>query len=360
MNNINKELITIILSVKGRQDFSKRWLEYMALIDCKYPIIVADGDADNYLKDLINDSKYEKLNISFFEYDQKIKFIDYYKMMKEAASMVHTPFMMLVDNDDFILPSGINKIVAFLSKNSEYISAGSQIKSISINNNSYDIYGRNFINHFYPEYQRTDEPMQDLKKQMYDSINYFQSTWYNVHKTEYAQKIFSEIVEQNFSDLTIYEMYFQLRLLSLGRIRHLNQFVHYIRQIGTSSSKDMVLTRDLISKDLPNDIRKLAMNISRAFSDKDSEALEKVILDSYEDYLSYYFSHNLLRYRFPNLYKFKRFVITNTLYETFVRFKSFFREKLAIRKIYSLYDDKSLKHIKYELQTLKKFLRKAD
>ena len=43
MNNINKELITIILSVKGRQDFSKRWLEYMALIDCKYPIALKDS-----------------------------------------------------------------------------------------------------------------------------------------------------------------------------------------------------------------------------------------------------------------------------------------------------------------------------
>ena len=360
MNDISKELITIILSVKGRQEFSKRWLEYMHLINCEYPIIIADGDADNYLKELINDSRYEKLNISFFEHDQKIKFIDYYKMMKEAASRVDTPFMMLVDNDDFIFPSGINKIVDFLSKNSEYISAGSQIKSISINNNSDDIYGRNIINHFYGEYHRTDEPIQDLNKQLYDSINNFQSTWYNVHKTESALKIFSEIVEQDFSDLTIYEMYFQLRLLSLGRIKHLNQFVHYIRQTGTSSSKDMVLTRDLISKDLPNDIRKLAQSISKAFSANNSEIFEKVILHSYENYLGYYFSHNVLRYRFPKLYKFKSSIINNSLFTTLIRIKNSLRENLTLRQIYSLYDDKSLKNLKSEVQTLKKFLGKVD
>ena len=41
---------------------------------------------------------------------------------------------MICDNDDFIIQSGINKLLNFLEKNDQYISATGEILNFEINN----------------------------------------------------------------------------------------------------------------------------------------------------------------------------------------------------------------------------------
>ena len=114
--------LTVLLLLKGRPSFTKRWMDYMNAIKFNHKIIIADGDADGVAKKIINHEKYSHLNIEFFEMLQTIKYLDYYKMVLEGINKTQSKFVMLCDNDDFILPSGLNKIVSFLEKNPDHIS----------------------------------------------------------------------------------------------------------------------------------------------------------------------------------------------------------------------------------------------
>ena len=45
--------LTVILLVKGREDFTERWLKYMSQIEFPYKIIIADGEDDGVIKNLL-------------------------------------------------------------------------------------------------------------------------------------------------------------------------------------------------------------------------------------------------------------------------------------------------------------------
>jgi len=297
--------LTILLLLKGRPSFTKRWMDYMAAIKFNHKIIIADGDADGVAKKIINHEKYSQLNIEFFEMLQTIKYLDYYKMVLEGINRAQSQFIMLCDNDDFILLSGLNKIVSFLEKNPDHISMGGYISGFKINGGAYLDYGKNFqLSFFYKKIHRLAEPTSNWYQFVHQIMFDFQSSFYNVHRRDVIKKIYSEIVQMNFSDLTVTERYYQFRLPTLGKVAYDPSALHYLRQKGTSSSTNINVPLDLIKSDLPNDIRVMADKVS-LFVDEDQKKFKEHILKVYADYLGYYFSHTLLRYRFKNLFKIK-------------------------------------------------------
>ena len=65
--------LTILLTLKGRKSFTKRWLDWMALENCPFPIVIADGDADKtFTKNLLKKDIYKNLNIDYREYPEDI------------------------------------------------------------------------------------------------------------------------------------------------------------------------------------------------------------------------------------------------------------------------------------------------
>ena len=108
-------LFTLILLVKGRHEFTERWLIYMSNIKFKYDIIIADGKNDGITQKLIEKINCNKdLLINFCKYDTNAGYKNYYEMRYDALSKVKTKYVMLCDNDDFILPGGIDELINFL------------------------------------------------------------------------------------------------------------------------------------------------------------------------------------------------------------------------------------------------------
>ena len=59
---------TLILLVNGRENFTKRWLEYMSLINFKHKIVIGNENKkkDHLLKKIITHKRYSKLNIKLY------------------------------------------------------------------------------------------------------------------------------------------------------------------------------------------------------------------------------------------------------------------------------------------------------
>jgi len=318
---IDNKLFTLLLLVKGRHEFTKRWLIYMKEINFEHNIIIADGQDDDETENLIKEINLNNsLSIRYFRYNTHLSYQDYYKMKKDALNKVETDFVMLCDNDDFVIPSGLKQQIDFLRSNQEYISSSGKILNFEIDDFEFIEYGKkvSFLNPC--KYYRVEEPIENWHKHIKSVFTEFQPNFYNVFRTKYLKLIANELVEQNFSDLVINEFYVQLRASTLGQSKVLTSSFHYIRQRGTSSlSKKYEFSKDILKKNMPEDIRKLANKISDIIS-KNSTTLKKdyetCILEGFSKYLNYYLAHTTLKFRFPKLYILK------------IKLLKLFREKL--------------------------------
>ena len=117
---------TLILLVNGRENFTKRWLEYMSLINFKHKIVIGNGNKkkDYLLKKIINHTRYSKLKIEYHSYNNK-NYKDYYFMMYDLVkNYLKTEFLRFCDNDDFILKKQQDNLINFFKKNKKYLSVG--------------------------------------------------------------------------------------------------------------------------------------------------------------------------------------------------------------------------------------------
>ena len=254
---LNKSF-TLVLLIKGRHDFTYRWLVYMNKINFKYPIFIGDGqDDDETIKMIKKINVNKNLDISYYRYNTHSSYLEYYKMKNDILSKVKTKFVMLCDNDDFILPSGLKDQINFLSENNDYISASGRILNFEIDGYDYVCYGQKPTFLEPCSYYRLEEPLNNWQKQIRSVFTKFQPNFYNVFHTKELKIISDELIELNFSDLVINEFYIQLRASTLGKSKILSSSFHYLRQRGTSSiSKNYEFSKDILKKNMPEDVRK--------------------------------------------------------------------------------------------------------
>lgn len=355
--------LTIMLAQFGRHEFSDRFLSYLQSTACQYPIVYADGDVDGFSSNLVEKYK-NSLQIQLIENKQTKKFKDYFTMMVKGLSAVDTKYVMLCDNDDFIIYSSIEKLLTFLNENPDYISAGSPITEIQVDGYSTKCYGK------YPSivgsysHYRDHEPFNCWEEQVKKTFIDFQPNFYHIFKKEVLLQIWKEILELDFSDLTIMEFYYQLRALTFGKQYSDQSICHYVRQSGTGSweSKTYNFSKELVYNNLPLDIRKAAKKISticnKNFS-SDTQILYSAILDNYAEHLNNYLPHNVLRYRWPKLYKFKIYLIKVYHKLTYIRMAIFFLKEKKVLRVYKKTKTQSYDDFVREIKKIKQILKKA-
>ena len=114
---MNIELFTLVLFVKGRNEFSERWLKYIDKINFKYQIVISDGSNNGFIKNLINNYNFNNpINIKFYQFDTNSGLKSYYEMKRDTLAKINSKYVMICDNDDFIIQSGINKLLNFWRK----------------------------------------------------------------------------------------------------------------------------------------------------------------------------------------------------------------------------------------------------
>lgn len=305
----SKPLLTIILLVKGRTEFTKRWLDYMNAIHFPYEIIIADGEDDGAVESLVqNNITNHDLNMKFYQFNTHGGYTPYYSMIAKAISLAKSKYVMLCDNDDFIFPKGLDDVINFLETHHEYISAGGEIVNFKINNSCNTPYGNDVIFLEPYNYFRIDEPQMDWEPQIESIFRDFQPYWYNIYRKDSLQIIADELCELDLSDLVAMEFYAQLRTITLGRSKHIKGNSYYLRQRGTSQiSTDVNFFEDLINRNLPQDIELISKKIASKV--KDSLNIAPTIKTNYARYLNNLLAHTILRYRFPKLFLFKTFLI---------------------------------------------------
>ena len=360
MKNIKS--FTLVLLIKGRHEFTHRWLMYMKEIKFEHQIIIADGQDDDETKKMIDEINGENiLSIRYYRYNTHAGYPEYFKMKNDILSKVETELVMLCDNDDFILPMGLNKQIIFLSENLEYISSSGRILNFELDNYNNSCFGKK-INLLHPyQYHRLEEPGGSWKKYIDSIYTKFQPNFYNVFYVNHLKQISHELVELNVSDFIISEFYIQLRTASIGKSKIIGSTFHYLRQRGTSTiSNNYEFTQELLKRNMPNDFRKMITKFAEILNKKNyKEDVKLHIQNSFSKYLNFYLAHTMLKYRFPKLYKVKIFMlhILNSRLIFLVDIFKTFRNFLIFKKISNLSNKSEILLVKSELERIFHFLR---
>lgn len=115
------ELLTIVLPLKGRAEYTFRWMQYADSSGFPFRVIVADGADDDVVARVLSiPSNYPRVRYEYIRYPFDATYSEFYSKMVDALSRVETPFAAVMDNDSFHIAAGLVRAVAFLVEHPEY------------------------------------------------------------------------------------------------------------------------------------------------------------------------------------------------------------------------------------------------
>lgn len=311
---MNEADLTILLTLKGRHLHTLRWMWHANRLRLPFKVIVADGDVHPAVdKVLSNPSLFPHLEYQYRRYCDR-SFSDFYKKCAEAIQQVQTKYVMMSDNDDFVISTGVRECIGFLENSPGFACAGGQIPGFSVKTDQGMpnlVLGRMADKRFgYPEPPH-DNSFPSVADRVFEEIDHHQVVYYNVYRTQYLRTIYEEIVRHDFSDLTVHEYYCALRTVTLGNVRMDPSVICYLRQAGTSSISTYWVdwVHHLLRSKVPQDFRSMAAAIADTVASQgggDSAEFAERILNAFAWKLRHMLAHSMLRHRFPALYALKQ------------------------------------------------------
>lgn len=233
--------LTILLTLKGRHFHTLRWIWHANHIHLPFHIVVADGEVNPIVANLLdNSSNFPNLSYDYQRYLDG-SFSDFYAKCSDAIRKVRTPFVMMSDNDDFPMPSGILRAIGFLRQEREYVCSSGAVAGFGINSDGKgiqpNVVGKlnNLLFNFLDTYSFGNVNHQSVIDRIKFAAKKSSILYYHVFRTEALRLVFDEIRELDFSDLQIHETFIAFRALTLGKAHLDETCVSYIRQIGTST-----------------------------------------------------------------------------------------------------------------------------
>jgi glycosyltransferase domain-containing protein len=288
--------LTIVIPLKGRHLFTFRMLWHAEEARLPYRFLLADGLVNEAVAKCLEASRsiFPHLDIEYIRYPDDADFSCYFAKMADAFTRVRTPYVMNMDNDDFLGVYGTERAVDFLDANSDFVCARGRSVGFSVFSGSgalnSGIYGK--FNRLKSSHDLKDitaaAPAERLRHG-----GLCHAVYSAVFRTEAAVRIWRETAEINFSDLMLQENFYALRTLTLGKV-HMNK--------GTVSKYPQALTgishrpthdwaARLIRSRFTADAQAMIKCIALAAAGSDAGNTEAIARDVREMLGSYYHSY---------------------------------------------------------------------
>ena len=122
---IAADSLTILLPLKDRVPFTRRWLDY-ARAHLPFRVLIADGGSDDSVAQLLAERAGHGIDVEYVRYPFDATYADYYTKLADALSRVTTPFVVMADNDDFFIADGVTRALEFLLTHPDHVACGGQ------------------------------------------------------------------------------------------------------------------------------------------------------------------------------------------------------------------------------------------
>lgn len=264
MNAAPRDDLTIMLTLKGRESFTPRWLDYHSRVGLPWPVIVGDGAPSDANEALF--AQATALRTSYRRYDDS-NLLAYYRKLHDLVAAIRTPYVMLSDNDDFVLPDGVSRSIRFLDDNPDYVSCSGAILGVYITDRSFADSDRIFGGVPYQLRPIYDTPISNdagAEARATHLLCNFVATWYAIHRRDALLKVFSDLIECRIADVGLMELLVATELAALGRQKIDASYASYLRQLNSSQGAALSggLLADVLSPSVERDIDAMVVSLA--------------------------------------------------------------------------------------------------
>lgn len=214
--------VSLIVPTLERPDFLMRLMHFYQLSKFTGKILIGDGSKAQYVKQTQTALKHiaPNLDISHWHFPGA----GVAQVVRELSSKISTPYVALVADDDFLVPSALEKCVMFLEENPDYGAAHGAGISFSLTNTG--AYGKIASCGYYPQPLR-EEP--EAARRLIAHLQDYSVSLFSLHRTEIWREMFS-------ATEGIHDVSFSAELLPccisvvLGKIKQLDGLM-LVRQV---------------------------------------------------------------------------------------------------------------------------------
>jgi len=230
------EKLTVVLPIKDRPDFTKRWLEYANEVSLPFHVLVADGSLQSSL-DWIGKLDLSAISFSYHYYGPDWAVPIFFEKISAALSQVKTDYVCLVDDDDFQLIDGYLQSVDFLEANMDYIGCGGQTLGLFMQSHA----DFSITRSAYIQQGLEDSTARSRVKAL---LTNYRVVFYDVYRSEVLKKIFSRLATNQFYDLFNAELYIACLAATAGRLKKIDTPFLVRQHNNPQSSAKVSASRD--------------------------------------------------------------------------------------------------------------------
>lgn len=247
--------LTLVLPLKGRRRHTMRFFWHANRQRLPYRIIVADGQVEEGIAARLSPphALFPALEIDYRRCPDDISYRHYFDKLAAAVARVTTPYAMLCDNDDFIVPSGVEACITFLDGHPDYAGISGGVAGFTLHPDEAlpHVAGviRSLGSTYNDGYAAADYAEPDIVARVARNFARGYSIYYSVFRTEVLTAVLREMAAIGFSDLKAAETFFGARVKMLGKCRLDRRVISYVRQSGTSGGAPDVWAVDDVSGD---------------------------------------------------------------------------------------------------------------
>jgi glycosyltransferase domain-containing protein len=251
--------LTIALTLKGREEFTYRWMEYMNEMRCPYKILIADGgdnlEIETHLRHYDN---YPNLDYTYIRYPFDASYDDYFIKLENVISRVKTDYILLADNDDFYLLDHVPELIAYLDEHTDYVAARGQLVDFEVFNKKgisrAQIRGSRYTaSSAYTPPIDSDWPLTRINNVCQGMADYdYYMNWYAITRTSALQKVWKNLLTLPIKEFIVLEILSHVMLMNVGKLQVLSA-LFYLRQSNTSEiGHTLVLDNGFLERCISN------------------------------------------------------------------------------------------------------------
>jgi len=240
----NRPLLTILLFLKGRKEFTFRWMSWMNEHHSPYPIYIADGSEDDSVERELQSKKYANLNYQYHYYGYDANYNNYFIKGEKALSTIETKYVIMADNDDFYFIEEFEKHLQFLEANDTYVGSYGRVDKVWIYNTKGEpncVIGEKSSCLAYNQESIAQRLIEQMK-------NYRAQNYYSIYRTKALHQVHQQILHDNFKNIEFREFSINFGMLIFGSLNYIDEPFLY-RQLATpKTSRSTIHTKSLMYK----------------------------------------------------------------------------------------------------------------
>jgi len=242
--------LTLILPLKGRALHTMRFFWHAERRRLPYRIVVADGQVEPGIAGRLEPphALFPSLDIDYVRCPDDSAYRDYFNKLAMAAARVTTPYAMLCDNDDFVVPAGVEACIAFLDGNRDHAGVSGGVAGFALHRDPalpkvagpIGSIGSLYHDGYFAQSHDAPELMARVRANFAGGY----ALYYSVFRTDVLATVLGDMAALGLSDLKAAETFFGARAKTLGKCRLDRRVVSYVRQAGSSGGAPEVWSID--------------------------------------------------------------------------------------------------------------------